>query len=217
MPWGTGNPQTPALAEFMAAHPKHERTFVIIKPDGVQRSLMGEIIKRYERTGLKLVGIRFGVADEKKLWEHYNKDDTWFLKKGTKIVEDKKAAGLTVNKEAIEYGKDIIRQLVTFMTSGPVLMMVWEGNQAAAVVRKITGETEPATSDVGTIRGDLTLDSYGISAVDDRAVRNLIHCSEDAAEGVREVALWFDEKELLSYKLFAEQILYDVNLDGILE
>ncbi len=198
-------------------HPKKERTFVMIKPDGVQRSLIGEIVKRYERTGLKLVGLKFGVPDEKKLWEHYNKDDAWFLKKGTKIAEDKKAAGLSVDKEPIEYGKDIIRQLVKFMTSGPVVMMVWEGNQASVVARKITGETEPATSDVGTIRGDLTLDSYGIAAVDDRAVRNLIHCSENVADATREIAIWFTEGELLNYRLVSEAILYDVNLDGILE
>lgn len=201
----------------MDNHPKKERTFVMIKPDGVQRGLIGEIIKRYERTGLKLVALRFGIADEKKLWEHYNKDDAWFLKKGTKITEDKKAAGLPVEKEPIEYGKDIIKQLVSFMTAGPVLQIVWEGNQAAAVVRKITGETEPSSSDVGTIRGDLTLDSYGIASVDDRAVRNLIHCSENAEEGKREVALWFAESELLNYRLVSEAILYDVNLDGILE
>jgi nucleoside-diphosphate kinase len=201
----------------MPAHPKKERTFVIIKPDGVQRSLIGEIIQRYERTGLKLVGQKFGIADEKKLWEHYNKDDAWFLKKGTKITEDKKAAGLPTSKEPIEYGKDIIRQLVKFMTSGPVIMMVWEGNQAAVVARKVTGDTEPATSDVGTIRGDFTLDSYGISAVDDRAVRNLIHCSENVEDANREIAIWFTENELLNYRLVNEQILYDVNLDGILE
>ncbi len=201
----------------MDNHPKKERTFVIIKPDGIQRGLVGEIVKRYERTGLKLIGIKFGIADEKKLWVHYNKDDAWFLKKGTKILEDKKTSGQLITKEAIEYGKDIIGQLVKFMTSGPVMMMVWEGNQAAAVIRKITGETEPATSDIGTIRGDLTVDSYGIAAVDDRAVRNLIHCSENAEEGKREVALWFTEEELLKYRLVTEQILYDVNLDGILE
>ena len=198
-------------------HPKEERTFVIVKPDGVQRGLVGEIIKRYERTGLKLVGMRFGVADEKKFWEHYNKDDAWFLQKGTKIVEDKKANNLPADKEPMEYGKDIIRQLVKFMTCGPVLMMVWEGNQAAAVIKKITGGTEPSTSDVGTIRGDLTVDSYNIAAVDDRAVRNLIHCSESAAEAKREIAIWFTDAEMTEYRLVGEQILYDVNLDGILE
>jgi len=198
-------------------HPKEERTFVIVKPDGVQRGLVGEIIKRYERTGLKLVGMRFGVADEKKFWEHYNKDDAWYLQKGTKILEDKKKNGLPTDREPMEYGKDIIRQLVKFMTCGPVLMMVWEGNQAAAVIKKITGGTEPSTSDVGTIRGDLTVDSYNIAAVDDRAVRNLIHCSESADEAKREIAIWFTDAEMTEYRLVGEQILYDVNLDGILE
>lgn len=198
-------------------HLKKERTFVIIKPDGIQRGLIGEIIKRYERTGLKLVGLRFGVAEGKKFWEHYSKDDEWFLKKGAKILENRKASGLPVTKEAIEYGKDIIGQLVKFMTSGPVLMMVWEGNEAVAVVKKITGATEPATSDVGTIRGDLTIDSYAISALDERAVRNLIHCSDSVDEASREIALWFKENELLNYRLVQEAILYDVNLDSILE
>lgn len=199
------------------AHPKKQRTFVIVKPDGVQRSLLGEILGRYERTGLKLVGLNFCLADEKKLWEHYNKDDAWFLKKGTKIAEDKKANNLPVTKEPIEYGKDIIRQLVKYMSAGPVLMMVWEGNQAVAVIQKLTGTTEPATSDVGTIRGDLTLDSYEASAVDDRAVRNLIHCSDAPDQAEHEIALWFSENELMNYRLLAEEILYDVNLDGILE
>lgn len=199
------------------AHPKKERTLVIIKPDGVQRSLVGDIIHRYERTGLKLVGIKFGILDEKKIWEHYNKNDEWFLKKGTRVVEDKKANNIPVDREPIEYGKDIIRHLAKYMTSGPTVSMVWEGNQAVAVVTKVTGTTEPATSDVGTIRGDLTLDSYAIASIDDRAVRNLIHCSESPEEAEREIAIWFTESELAQYRLLAEEILYDVNLDGILE
>lgn len=199
------------------AHFKSERTLVIIKPDGVQRSLMGEIVSRFERTGLKMVGMKFGMLDEKKVWEHYNKDDAWFLKKGAKIAEDRKANGLAADKESIEYGKDIIHALVTFMTCGPVLAFVLQGNQAVAVVKKLVGETEPATSDVGTIRGDLTIDSYAIAAVDDRAVRNLIHCSDNLADAEREIALWFEDHELMKYRLIPEAILYDVNLDGILE
>ncbi len=199
-------------------HPKKERTFVIIKPDGVQRSLIGNIITRYEQTGLKLVGMRFGMADTTKLWSHYNnKDDAWLVSTGTKICENRKAAGQDVLKEPIEYGKDVIRHLVTYMNAGPVLMMVWEGNQAVAVVKKITGSTEPATSDVGTIRGDYTIDSYALSAVDERAVRNLIHCSDQVSEAEREIALWFTPEELLTYKTVHEAMLYDVNLDGVLE
>lgn len=198
-------------------HPKTERTFVIIKPDGVQRGLIGEIIKRFERTGLKLVGLKMGVLDAERIWKHYDKDDEWFIKKGTRIAEDRAAAGLSAEKEPIEYGKDIIRALEKYMTSGPVVMMVWEGNQAVAVVTKLVGDTAPATSDVGTIRGDLTLDSYDIAAVDDRAVRNLIHCSDTPENAEKEIAMWFPEEDVLQYRLISEAILYDVNLDGIFE
>lgn len=199
------------------AQAKKERSFVIIKPDGVQRSLMGDILNRFERVGLKVVYMNFGVLDGKKLWDHYAKDDAWFTEKGTNIVKELTEGGKKVTKEPIEYGKDIIRSLETFMTAGPTLTLVLEGNQAVAVVKKLVGGTEPATSDVGTIRGDYTLDSYGICAIDDRAVRNLIHCSDAVDEAEREIKLWVNEKELIDYRLAQEAILYDVNLDGIME
>lgn len=201
----------------MNAHPKKQRTFAMLKPDAVQRSLMGEILGRFEKVGLKVIGVKFVIADEKKLWAHYNKDDAWFLKKGTKIVEDKKAAGQKIEKEAIEYGKDIIGSLVKYMKAGPVLQFALEGNEAIAVVKKLVGSTEPATSDVGTIRGDYTSDSYAICSVDDRAVRNLMHCSDNPEDAVRELELWFGKGELIEYRLLVEEMLYDVNLDGILE
>lgn len=196
---------------------KKERTFVMMKPDAVQRSLMGEIIGRFERVGLKLIGIKMVVPDEKTLWTHYGKDDAWFLRKGTGIIENRKAAGLPAEKEAIEYGKDIVNALVKYMKSGPVVQMVWQGNQAVAVVTKLVGSTEPATSDVGTIRGDYTTDSIVLANMDDRAVRNLIHCSDKVEEAEREIGLWFKENELINYRIIQEQILLDVNLDGILE
>jgi nucleoside-diphosphate kinase len=198
-------------------HPKHERTFVIVKPDGVQRGLVGEIIRRFERTGLKLVALKMAVLPEEKLWKHYDKDEEWFLKKGAKIITDREAAGLSAEKNALEYGKDIIRALVTYMTAGPVVMMVIEGNQSIAVVKKLIGETEPATSDVGTIRGDFTSDSYAICALDDRAVRNLIHCSDEPDNAKKEIDLWFSPEDVIAYRHLQEEMLYDVNLDGILE
>jgi len=198
-------------------HPKKERSFVILKPDTIQRSLIGESIKRFESAGLKLVAMKFGLASEDTLWKHYNKDDAWFEKKGALTVQNRKDMGMPVEKEAIEYGKDIIRALVNFMSCCPVVFMVWEGNQAVSVVKKIVGGTEPATSDVGTIRGDMTLDSYELANRDERAVRNLVHCSDELSEAEREIALWFKEDEIMNYRLVAEQILYDVNLDGIKE
>lgn len=198
-------------------HPKKERTFVILKPDAIQRSLIGESIKRFEAAGLKLVALKLTIAQEETLWAHYNKDDAWFQKKGELTVKNRTDLGMPVDKEPIEYGKDIIRALVKFMSCGPIVPMIWEGNQAVAIVKKIVGGTEPATSDVGTIRGDMTLDSYELANRDERAVRNLAHCSDEPSEAEREIALWFKSEEILNYRLITEQMLYDVNLDGILE
>ncbi len=95
--------------------------------------------------------------------------------------------------------------------------MVWEGNQSVGVIKKLVGGTEPLTSDVGTIRGDFAPDSYDIANLDGRAVRNLIHCSDEVSEAEREIALWFNEDELQSYIHVQERMLYDVNLDGMTE
>ena len=102
------------------------------------------------------------------------------------------------------------------MTKGPVVAMVWQGMHAAGIVKKITGGTEPLTSDMGTIRGDYTIDSYEVSDVDNRAVRNLVHCSGNAEEAKQEVPLWFKSDELIEYRLINEAMLYDEELKGIL-
>lgn len=201
----------------MAAHPKKEQTLVILKPDAIQRSLMGKIISRIENTGLKFVAMKMLLPKAEQCWKHYNKDEEWFMKKGTRVVADREAQHLPIEKEPMEYGKDIIQANVDFFTSGPVLAFVVEGNQAAAIVKKLVGGTEPTTSDVGTIRGDLTVDSYALSSIDNRAVRNLAHCSDSPEEALREIPIWFTSEEILKYRLVQEQILYDVNLDGILE
>ncbi len=197
--------------------PQKERSFVAIKPDGVQRSLIGEIIKRFERTGLKLIGLKMMMATEEKCWVHYNKDEKWYEEKGNTVVKNRTAAGLPVEKAAVEYGRDIIGALVKFMTCSPIVAMVWEGNQAVGIVKKLVGGTEPTTSDVGTLRGDLTLDSYELANLASRAVRNLIHCSDKPEEALREIEIWFNQNELINYRLVQEQILYDVNIDGLLE
>jgi nucleoside-diphosphate kinase len=194
-----------------------EKTFVIIKPDAVQRNLIGDIISRIERTGLKIVALKMIVAKEDILWKHYNKDDAWFLEKGNIAIESRNSQGLPIEKEAIEYGKDILRANIEFMISGPVIAFIVQGNQAVGIVKKIVGGTEPLTSDVGTIRGDYTVDTYALANSSSRAVRNLLHCSDKVSEAEREIALWFDESEIIKYNLANERILYDVNLDGILD
>ena len=202
----------------MNSHPKDERTFVIIKPDGVQRGLIGEIIKRYEEVGLKLVATKMLVPDAAHVEAHYTLDPNWRRVTGEKTIKSYKEKGLPPpSEDPLEITAKILANLKKYLTSGPVLTMVWEGAHAVKIVRKLTGGTEPLTSDVGTIRGDYVLDSYQMSDTDNRAVRNLIHASGSIDEANLEIAHWFKPEDLIDYRIIHEEILYDVNLDGILE
>lgn len=202
------------------ANPKKERTLIIIKPDGVQRSLIGEIIKRYEQTGLKLVGLKIMIPSEDFAVKHYYEvgGDEWIESVGKKARAAYEKKGL---ESPYETNKDngwaVLRSNAKYLSSGPVVCMVWEGNSAVDLSRKITGGTEPLSSDVGTIRGDLTLDSYALADVDQRSVRNLIHASGSAEEAEKEIPIWFKPEELVDYRHLMEKILYDVNIDGIKE
>ena len=202
-------------------HPKKEKTFVILKPDAVQRGLIGDIINRFEKIGLKIVAMKMIVATAEQCEKHYNKDDAWFIKKGENIVKNRTELGKAVEKEALEYGKDIIRRLSEFMTCSPIVVMVIEGNSAQSVVKRLVGSTEPSTADTGSIRGDFALDSYYLCDTDDsRAMRNIIHCTDPAdGEGAaeREINVWFKPEEIINWKSINEKMLYDVNLDGHLE
>ena len=121
------------------------------------------------------------------------------------------------SEDPLEITAQVLKNLRKYLTSGPVIVMVWQGAHAVKIVRKLVGGTEPLSSDVGTIRGDLVLDSYQMSDTDGRAVRNLIHASGSVEEAQREIKHWFAENEIIKYRLVSEEILYDVNLDGLLE
>ncbi len=199
-------------------HPSKERTLVLIKPDGVQRSLVGEIIGRYENVGLKLVGMKMLVPDEAHVEAHYTLDPNWRRVTGEKTIKGYKDKGLTPpSEDPLEITAKILGNLKKYLSAGPVIAMVLQGAHAVKIVRKITGGTEPLTSDVGTIRGDFVLDSYQMSDPDNRAVRNLIHASGSVEEADMEIQHWFKPEELTAYRMIHEEILYDVNLDGILE
>lgn len=200
-------------------HPKNERTLVVIKPDGVQRTLVGEIIQRYERIGLKIAAIKMLVVSEEHVEKHYTLDPEWRVKTGEKSIKAYTDKGLKHphGDNPIDVTNVILRKLKKYITSGPVIAMVLEGAHAVAIVRKLTGGTEPLTSDVGTIRGDFVLDSYEMSHQDDRSVRNLVHASGSVAEAEQEIPHWFAPDEVIDYRNVQEAILYDANLDGILE
>lgn len=195
-----------------------EQTLIIIKPDGIQRSLIGEIIKRVERVGFKLVALKFAVPTNEQVKKHYTIDPEWIMKAGMKAYEARKGAGEDVLESDIEgFGLDILSKLQRYMTSGPVVIMVWQGAHAVSVVRKLVGSTEPRTSDVGTIRGDFVHDSYELSGIENRSVRNVVHASGTSEEAQSEIQNWFDSSEIMEYRLIAEEVMYDVNMDGVEE
>lgn len=139
-----------------------ERTFLAIKPDGVQRKLIGDIIKRFETKGFTLVGLKFMSVSRELAEQHYD-----------------------VHKE-----RPFFNGLVEFITSGPIIAMVWEGDGVVAAARKVIGATNPLTAEPGTIRGD-----FGVSIG-----RNLIHGSDAIETAQREIALWFKDEELVNWQ-----------------
>jgi nucleoside-diphosphate kinase len=190
-------------------HPSEEKTLVIIKPDGIQRNLIGEIVSRYERVGLKLVGMKMMHANEDLIKNHYTLDPGWFKSVGEKGIKGLLDKGLTpesMDPDVVAHA--VLRRLIVYMTSGPIIAMVWQGAHAVKIVRKITGGTEPLTSDVGTIRGDYVLDSYSMSNDDDRSVRNLVHASGSVKEAEDEIKHWFKDEEIMKYVLVNDEVLY---------
>lgn len=195
-----------------------EKTLVIIKPDGVQRTLIGEIIRRYERVGLKLIGLKMLIPTLEQAKAHYLVNPDFPKNVGNKTKKAYEAAGKEFPFGSVEeFGLGVLDKNAKYFSSGPVVVMAWQGLGAVGLVRKLTGSTEPISSDVGTIRGDFTLDSYAMSDTSERSIRNLVHASGDVPEAEKELALWFKPSELLAYRLIADEILYDINLDGILE
>ena len=200
-------------------HPKFERTFVIIKPDGIQRGLMGEIIKRYEQVGPKLVGLKMMIPTAELIEKHYTLDPEWRVKTGLKTIKNYKDKGLKPpHDDPIKVTDIVLKNLVNYLTKSPIIAMVWQGAHSVEIVRKLTGGTEPlSAADMGTIRGDYSLDSYRMSDADSRAIRNLVHASGSVKEATDEINHWFKKDEVFDYNLLVEQMVYDVELDGILE
>ncbi len=193
-------------------HPKYERTLVVLKPDALQRGLIGEIIGRFERVGMKLVGIKMFTPTQEFVEKHYTLDSAWKKSVGEKNIKGYLDKGLTPpTADPLEAGQEILTRLTNYLASGPIVAMVWQGAHAVGLTRKLVGSTEPLSSDVGTIRGDFVHDSYVLSADDKRAVRNLIHASGSIPEADMEIPHWFLENELVDYVLVQEKVLYDAN------
>ncbi|MDP4000312.1 MAG: nucleoside-diphosphate kinase [bacterium] len=193
---------------------KQERTLVLMKPDGVMRGLTGEVIKRIERRGLKVVALKMVQVDRKHLENHFPKEDSWVERLGEKGLKtfaeyklDPKQHMGTDDKK--EIGKVVKESLFDYMTSGPVVAMVIEGIHAIDMVRKLAGHTLPAFAEMGTIRGDFSVDSPAVANVEKRAVKNIMHASETPEEAKNEIDLWFEKDEIHDYRRAEESVAFD--------
>lgn len=165
-----------------------QRTLIIIKPDGVEKGLTDEIIRRYEAAGLTVVKRKDMMAPQDLVEKHYPMDPDYLKSIGEKTI----AAGQMVNS-AEDQGRKVVTWLRKFITSGPIVALLLEGKDAVAVARKTTGFTDPATAEKGTIRGDLGTDNILDANREERPVYNLIHASGSPEEAEKEIRLWFPE------------------------
>lgn len=187
--------------------PEEERTLVLIKPDGVKRGLVGEVLHRFEKRGLKIVALAMISPSREEMDQHYPKDKEWItgLGKNTARSYEEFKIPSTLNadygtKDPYEIGLMVRGWLVDFMVSGPIVKVVVEGLHAIRMARKIVGPTIPAFAEMGTIRGDFSVDSPVLANTQKRAVRNLIHASGNAEEAEFEIKHWFGAGEIHSYK-----------------
>ncbi len=182
-----------------------ERTLVILKPDAVQRGIVGDIIDRFERRGLKIVGAKMFIPSTELLNKHYPGDRDELVEGiGRRTLEGYKELGLDPKKQfghedPVKIGHEVRNWLVDFMGSGPVFAMVVEGPHAIQLVRKIRGNTEPLRAELGTITGDHSFDSSALANMAGRPIRNLVHASGNKEEAEFEVNLWFSKDELYEY------------------
>ena len=191
-----------------------EQSVVIIKPDGVRRALMGKIITRLERAGLKIVACKMVTVDADFVGRHYRDNKDYHRSVGEKTLENYEKYCLNATDhlgtdDPIEIGRIVRKWNMEFLSSGPVLAMIFEGPHAIEMVRKIVGHTFPQKAEPGTIRGDYTVDSPLISNLRKSSVRNLIHASGDEEEAAHEVKLWFSQEEIQSYKRVDEALLFE--------
>lgn len=191
-----------------------EQTLAIIKPDGVQRGLVGEIIGRFERAGLKIVGMKLAWVDATLVAQHYTGDEAYLKSVGEKALASARERGIDMHETALEIGQRVRDYNMRYIATGPVLAFVLEGNTAVQTVRNIIGGTNPLSADIGTIRGDLTIDDFSQADKEGRSVRNLMHASGDVAEATREIPLWFSDKELHNYQTVMDKVLHDPDWDA---
>lgn len=197
----------------METSPKEEKTILLIKPDGVKRGLIGEVVKRIESRGLKIISLKMIVASRDHAHSHYPNTEEWYRGMGEKTLDNYRQYGKDPLEEigtndALEIGKMVAKWNVDFLTSGPMVAVVIQGIHAIDMVRKIVGKTVPAVAEMGTIRGDFSVDSPTLANIGKRAIHNIVHASGTPSEAAHELEHWFKTEEIHEYKRAEEDIMF---------
>lgn len=185
-----------------------ERTLIAIKPESIQRQLIGEFISKLERRGLKLVGCKLISPTKEQVGAHYPDDEEWYVSSGTKTWQNYKDKGIDPGMTPVELAKRTRQMLIDHLVDRPLLLMVWEGPHAVSLGRKTAGSTNPLVADIGSIRGDYSMESYELSDDLGRAIHSLVHASGTIDEAKKEIDIWFKPEEVLDYDLIIESLFY---------
>ena len=196
---------------------KKQRALLIIKPDGVQRGLIGKILTRFEQVGLKIIGLKFEWVTKEKIIVHYPETDGWFKKVGERTLTNYAKKGLDAKKvfktdNAIQIGRTVKKWLIKYFQESPVLIMALESYDCIEICRKLSGNTIPVLAAPGTIRGDFSHDTIDLANEQNRPLRNLIHASDTVEDGEKEIKVWFTLEELFSYERADEKFMYLKNV-----
>lgn len=197
----------------MTTEPKEEKTLVLVKPDGVKRGLIGEVVSRIEMRGLKIIAIEMVWATKEQVDGNYPNDEKWLNSVGEKTKATYEKYGYNVKKELgtddnKKIGNMVREWLIEYMTSGPIIKTVVKGIHAVDMMRKMVGNTMPALSEMGTIRGDFSVDSSIAANKGKRAVHNIVHASGTIEEAEKEIEFWFSPEEIHDYKRAEEDIMF---------
>lgn len=194
-----------------------QKALLIIKPDGVQRGLIGKIIARFEQVGLTVIGLKLIWATKEQITAHYPETDAWFKKVGERTLTNYRLKGdrplgdakkVFGSEDPIVIGKTVKQWLITYLQESPLFLCVVNGYDAIEIVRKLSGNTIPLLAAPGTVRGDFSHDTIDLANEQNRPLRNIIHASDTIEDGEKEINLWFTPKELFHYERADEKLMF---------
>jgi nucleoside-diphosphate kinase len=194
-------------------HPKQEKTLILIKPDGVKRGLIGEIINRIEQRGLKVIALKMVWATKSQVDDHYPKEEKWIKRLGEKTKKSYDEYGRDIKKDfgtedLFKVGSEVRSWLIGYMTAAPVVAIAAQGVHAIDMIRKLVGHSLPVFAEMGTIRGDYSVDSPTAANLDKRAIHNIVHASETPEESAHEIDHWFGVEEIHEYSRAERELMF---------